>query len=69
MLFELMNDKIDAIATGGVGSLLLAAAEPAVQAAAAVPPSDSEITTIGQVVIQIAIGIATLWRLIRKKKD
>jgi hypothetical protein len=32
-------------------------------------PSPDEISTLGQLLIQLAIGIATIWRIIKKPKD
>ena len=62
----MVNDKISTIATGGIGSLLVAGTDAV---ATATIPSPDEISTLGQLLIQLAIGIATIWRIIKKPKD
>jgi hypothetical protein len=62
----MVNEKITTIATGGLGSLLVAGTDVV---ATATFPSPDEISTLGQLLIQLAIGIATIWRIIKKPKD
>jgi hypothetical protein len=52
------------------GILLTAVAgESAVAVADMVIPDPSTIQTLGQLLIQLAIGIVTIWKLIKKPKD
>lgn len=61
----MLNEKITTIGTAGVGSLLVASTDAV---ASATIPSPDEISTIGQLIIQLAIGIATIWKLVKKDK-
>lgn len=61
----MLSEKVSTIATGGIGSLLVASADAVTQVAV---PTPDEISTIGQLLIQIAIGIATVWKLLKKPK-
>jgi hypothetical protein len=61
----MINEKLSTIGTGGVGSLLVAGTDAIAQSTI---PSPDEISTIGQLIIQLAIGIATIWKLIKKPK-
>jgi hypothetical protein len=62
----MLNDKITTIGTAGIGSLLVAGTDAV---ATATIPSPDEISTLGQLLIQLAIGIATIWRILKKPKN
>jgi hypothetical protein len=62
----MLNDKITTIGTAGIGSLLVAGTDAV---ATATIPSPDEISTLGQLLIQLAIGIATIWRIVKKPKN
>ena len=62
----MVNDKITTIGTAGIGSLLVAGTDAV---ATATIPSPDEISTLGQLLIQLAIGIATIWRIVKKPKN
>ena len=62
----MVNDKITTIGTAGIGSLLVAGTDAV---ATATIPSPDEISTLGQLLIQLAIGIATIWRILKKPKN
>lgn len=62
----MVNEKITTIGTAGVGSLLVAGTDAV---ATATMPTPDEISTIGQLLIQLAIGIATIWKLVKKPKN
>ena len=62
----MVNEKITTIGTAGIGSLLVAGTDAV---ATATFPTPDEISTLGQLLIQLAIGIATIWRIIKKPKD
>jgi hypothetical protein len=55
-----ISEHFQAVGTGAVGAGL-------VQVAGAIPSPD-EISTLGQIVIQIAIGLATVWRILKKDR-
>jgi len=61
-----MKEQIGTIGTGVFGTLLVSGAE-VVKEVAVIGPD--EISTIGQLIIQLAIGIATIWKLIKKPKN
>lgn len=54
-----ISESVSTIGTGTVGVML-------VEVATAIPTPD-EISTVGQILIQVAIGIATVWRILKKK--
>lgn len=62
----MVNEKISTIGTAGIGSLLVAGTDAV---ATATIPTPDEISTLGQLLIQLAIGIATIWRIVKKPKD
>ena len=62
----MLNEKITTIGTAGIGSLLVAGTDAV---ATATIPSPDEISTLGQLLIQLAIGIATIWRIVKKPKN
>lgn len=53
--------------TAGAGELLVAATG-AINEVAAMPTPD-EVQTVGQLLIQLVIGIVTIWKLLKKPKD
>lgn len=54
--------------TAGVGELLVAATG-AIHEVATIPTPE-EVQTVGQLLIQLIIGIVTIWKLVKKpKKD
>lgn len=55
------NDTLNTIATAVAGSMTTAAASVVI-------PTDDQITTFGNLVIQAIIALATVWRLIKRKK-
>lgn len=55
-----MKQQISTFITGAAGIT-------SVEVVSAIPPET--ITQIGQTLIQIAIGIVTLWKLIKKPKE
>lgn len=58
-----MKANIETIGTGVFGTLLVSGAE----SVSSIGPE--ELSTIGQLLIQLAIGIATIWKLIKKPKN
>lgn len=58
-----MKEHVTTIGTGVVGTVLVQSAE-AVQTI-----GPEEISTLGQLLIQLAIGIATIWKIIKKPKQ
>ena len=61
-----MKANIETIGTGVFGTLLVSGTE-AVNEVVAIGPED--ISTLGQLLIQLAIGIVTIWKLIKKPKN
>lgn len=61
----MLSEKISTIGTAGVGSILVAGTDAV--ASSAIPTPD-EVSTIGQLLIQLAIGIVTIWKLLKKPK-
>ena len=55
------------ILTAGIGELLVMSTG-AVADVAAMPTPD-EVQSIGQLIIQILIGIVTVWKLVKKPKE
>jgi hypothetical protein len=55
--------KIQTLLTAGIGQGALVVTETAAQA---IEPT--EVASIGQLIIQIVIGIVTLWKLVKKPK-
>jgi hypothetical protein len=60
-----MKDNILTLLTGSVG---VAGVEVA-QTVATNMPTPEEVSTIGQLLIQIIIGIVTVWKLVKKPKN
>jgi hypothetical protein len=60
-----MKDNIITLLTGSVG---VAGVEVA-QTVATNIPTPEEVSTIGQLLIQIIIGIVTVWKLVKKPKN
>lgn len=58
-----MKEHVTTIGTGVVGTVLVQGAE-AVQTI-----GPDEISTLGQLLIQLAIGVATIWKIIKKPKN
>ena len=58
-----MKENVETIGTGVIGTVLVQGAE-AVQNI-----GPEEISTLGQLLIQLAIGIATIWKIIKKPKN
>jgi hypothetical protein len=58
-----MKENVATIGTGVIGTVLVQGAE-AVQTI-----GPEEISTLGQLLIQLAIGIATIWKIIKKPKN
>jgi hypothetical protein len=56
-----MTDTIKSIAVGATGVAASLGAKEVI-------PTPDEITMFGQLLIQLAIGIATIWRLFKKPK-
>ena len=52
--------------TAGVGELLVTAAGSVNEVASI--PTPEEVQTIGQLLIQLIIGIVTIWKLVKKPK-
>lgn len=52
------------VATGAIG----AGAVEATNVLMTNIPTPEEVSTIGQLIIQIVIGIATVWRIVKKPK-
>lgn len=59
--FAPMTDTIKHIAVGATGLAATVGAEELI-------PSPDQITMLGQLLIQLAIGIATIWKLFKKEK-
>ena len=62
----MINFDKPTLLTAGVGELLVAATG-AVTEVASIPTPD-EVQTIGQLLIQLVIGIVTIWKLVKKPK-
>lgn len=60
-----MKDNILTLMTGTVGVATVQVTE----AVATNIPSPEEVSSIGQLLIQIIIGIVTVWKLIKKPKN
>jgi hypothetical protein len=60
-----MKDNIITLLTGSVGVATVSAAE----AVASNIPTPEEVSSIGQLIVQIIIGIVTVWKLIKKPKN
>jgi hypothetical protein len=60
-----MKDHILTLMTGTVGVATVEVTE----AVATTIPSPEEVSSIGQLLIQIIIGIVTVWKLIKKPKN
>jgi hypothetical protein len=60
------SENIGTIGKGVVGTLLVSGTEIV---SSATMPTPDEISTIGQLIIQLAIGIATIWKIIKKPKN
>jgi len=60
-----MKDNIITLLTGSVGVAGVEVAETV----ATNMPTPEEVSTIGQLLIQIIIGIVTVWKLVKKPKN
>lgn len=60
-----MKDQIITLATGTIGVATVEVTE----AVASSMPTPEEVSTIGQLLIQIIIGIVTVWKLVKKPKN
>lgn len=60
-----MKDQILTLMTGTVGVATVEVTE----AVATSIPTPEEVSTIGQLLIQIIIGIVTVWKLVKKPKN
>lgn len=60
-----MKDQILTLMTGTVGVATVEVTE----AVATSMPTPEEVSTIGQLLIQIIIGIVTVWKLVKKPKN
>ena len=60
----MINENITTVATGAIG----AGAVEATNLLMTNIPTPEEVSTIGQLIIQIVIGIATVWRIVKKPK-
>ena len=60
-----MKDQILTLMTGTVGVATVEVTE----AVATSVPTPEEVSTIGQLLIQIIIGIVTVWKLVKKPKN
>lgn len=60
-----MSNNILTIATGSIG----VASVQATEMIASNIPSPEEVQTVGQLLIQLVIGIVTIWKLIKKPKN
>lgn len=56
-----MNKTIDTLLVGSAGIAATVGADAAI-------PTPDEISTVGQLIIQFIIGLATLWRIFKKPK-
>jgi hypothetical protein len=60
-----MKDNIITLLTGSVGVATVSATEAVVNNI----PTPEEVSSIGQLIVQIIIGIVTVWKLIKKPKN
>ena len=60
-----MQNNINTILTGILGVSTVEVTEVVAQSV----PTPEEVSSIGQLLIQIVIGIVTVWKLLKKKKD
>lgn len=60
-----MKENLLTLMTGSVG----VASVQVTEAVATTIPSPEEVSSIGQLLIQIIIGIVTVWKLIKKPKN
>ena len=60
-----MQNNINTILTGILGVSTVEVTEVVAQSV----PTPEEVSNIGQLLIQIVIGIVTVWKLLKKKKD
>jgi len=60
----MVNENITTVATGAVG----AGAVQATNFLMANIPTPEDVSTVGQLLIQLVIGIVTVWRIIKKPK-
>lgn len=62
----MINFDKDTLLTAGVGELLVMATGSVTEVASI--PTPDEIQTVGQLIIQLFIGIVTIWKLVKKPK-
>jgi hypothetical protein len=60
-----MKDNIFTLLTGSVGVATVQVTEAVAQNI----PTPEEVSSIGQLLIQIIIGIVTVWKLVKKPKN
>lgn len=60
-----MKDNIFTLLTGSVGVASVQVTETVAQNI----PTPEEVSSIGQLLIQIIIGIVTVWKLVKKPKN
>ena len=60
-----MQNNFNTILTGILGVSTVEVTEVVAQSV----PTPEEVSSIGQLLIQIVIGIVTVWKLLKKKKD
>lgn len=60
----MINENVTTVAVGAVG----AGAVEATNVLMANIPTPDEVSTIGQLLIQLVIGVVTVWRIIKKPK-
>ena len=60
-----MKDNIFTLLTGSIGVATVQVTEAVAQNI----PTPEEVSSIGQLLIQIIIGIVTVWKLVKKPKN
>lgn len=60
-----MQNNLSTLLVGGVGQVGVIMSTEVAQAI----PSPEEVQTIGQLLIQLVIGIVTIWKLVKKPKN
>jgi hypothetical protein len=61
---QMINENVTTVATGAIG----AGAVEATNMLMTNIPTPDEVSTIGQLFIQLVIGVVTIWRIIKKPK-
>lgn len=60
-----MENNVSTLLVGGVGQVGVMLSTQVAEAI----PSPEDVQTIGQLLIQLVIGIVTIWKLVKKPKD